>query len=1555
MTTSTVSASRRLISVVLGLALLAASALPYASVSADGTEVLSSQTIIAEADAYVQDGSFSGDNFGAATTLFAKLDVTSGFNREAFVRFDLSGVTEPIVEAKLRLSPVTVDLDSFFNLTRLVADDSWDETLLTWDTRPASSQLLGRWSPVAAVDVEVDVTTQVRAEAAGDGKISFLVASEADVGPLGTVEYGSRELVGSEPELVVTTTGSVESSGLAVSLAATASAPLGDQLNYDAAVANEGPSDAHGVVLSVTVPADVSISSVTASQGSGCSFDGQVASCAIDDLSFGAAATMLVETIVLNTATGSIQAQASAWSRHTDADPTDDDAVAATTISGAAFQAVDFVTGLNQPTSMAFAPDGRLFVTEKGGQLRVIKDGVLLPTPFVTVSAITFIEEGLLGVAFPPNFDTTGHVYVYYTTTGEVNRISRFTTSLAGDGDTADPNSEEVIFEVNVSSFGGAHNGGAIHFGPDGMLYVGVGDHAVPANAQDPNIPAGAILRLDAMNAPNIVPSDGLNLSGEVYSGGLRNPYTFAIDAVTGRILINDVGKADWEEVNSGQVGTPGLNYGWATCEGFCNSGFTNPVAAFPHPISQAVTGGVFSRGAALPSAYEGHYLVSDYLQGWMYRITPDNRVYGFMTGLDSPLDIDVAPDGKLYHISFTSNKIVEIVFTGSLNRAPTAVASAMPTNGFATLAVTFDASGSSDPDLDALSYEWDFGDGSPVSNLQTVVHSYTSNGTFIATLTVDDGNGGSDTDTIVITVGSTPPTATIDLPLVASTYSGGDTIAYSGTATDPEDGPLGASAFRWTIQFWHNDGFAHFHPYLGPIDAVTSGTFDAATVGETSPNVWYRVILEVTDSSGLTDTTFVDVSPITAQVTLDTVPTGLEVLLDSSPQTAPHVFTGVAGVTRNIGTTTTQTPAATTYTFLGWSDAGALSHDITTPSVDATFTASFNSAPVAQDLALNLNEDSFIDVTLSALDGETCELAFSVVTGPTSGVLGAITNQACISGSPNTDTATVTYTPNPDFTGADSFTYMGNDGTQDSAPATVTLTVDSITPPGTAFRMNVNGPDYTTADGRLFSSEQPFSPGSYGYIGSSVTRAFSGTIAGTTDDALYLTVRGSNSATLQLDFDGLAPGDYDVTLYFFAPTGDNPGDRVFDVQAEGTTVLDDFDIWTAAGASMTAHMETFTASVTDGRLDIDLMPGSRHAIISAVEVVSTAPALPNDPPAITSPPLTSATEDVLYTYDVDATDPDAGDTLTYALDAAPAGMTIDSSTGVIAWTPGNVDVGSHAVTARVTDAGGLFDTQTYTLDVANTNDPPTITSSPVTSASEDVLYTYDVDATDPDAGDTLTYSLDAAPAGMTIDLTTGVIAWTPTSAELGGHNVTARVEDLAGLFDTQAFTVDVGSASPALAFRVNAGGPSYTTLDGRTFVADQAFAAGSYGYIGGVTRTFAGDVAGTDDDALFLPVRGHSSTTVQYDFDGLPAGDYDVTLYFFALNGDDPGERVFDVLIEGVIVLDDFDIRAASGATLTAYTQTFTVTVADGMLDIDIVPGSLAAPVSAVEVTQAP
>jgi len=187
---------------------------------------------------------------------------------------------------------------------------------------------------------------------------------------------------------------------------------------------------------------------------------------------------------------------------------------------------------------------------------------------------------------------------------------------------------------------------------------------------------------------------------------------------------------------------------------------------------------------------------------------------------------------------------------------------------------------------------------------------------------------------------------------------------------------------------------------------------------------------------------------------------------------------------------------------------------------------------------------------------------------------------------------------------------------------------------------------------------------------------------------------------------------------------------------------------------------------------------------------VEEAPSV-NQPPIITSTPITTATINQTYAYNVNATDPD-GDTLTYSLTTTPPGMTINSTTGLINWTP--TSAGDYNVTVRVSD-GSLFDTQSFTIHVSEesepTNQAPNITSTPIATATVGAAYSYNVNATDPN-GDTLTYSLHTKPAGMTINSTTGLINWTPTSA--GDYNVTVRVSD-GSLFDPQSFTITVEPA----------------------------------------------------------------------------------------------------------------------------------------------------------------
>src|SRR6267143_1007907 len=201
------------------------------------------------------------------------------------------------------------------------------------------------------------------------------------------------------------------------------------------------------------------------------------------------------------------------------------------------FTETQIAGGLSGPTAMDFAPDGRLFVCLQGGQLRVIKNGALLATPFLTVTVDSSGERGLLGIAFDPNFQTNQFIYIYYTvpTTPRHNRVSRFTAN----GDVAVPNSELAILDLNPLSSATNHNGGAIHFGIDGKLYVAVGENANGANSQTLANLLGKMLR------------------------------------------INEVGQNTWEEIN---VGAAGANYGWPTTEGATSDpNFTTPLYFYGH------------------------------------------------------------------------------------------------------------------------------------------------------------------------------------------------------------------------------------------------------------------------------------------------------------------------------------------------------------------------------------------------------------------------------------------------------------------------------------------------------------------------------------------------------------------------------------------------------------------------------------------------------------------------------------------------------------------------------------------------------------------------------------------------------------------------------------------------------------------------------------------------------------------------------------------------------------------------------------------------------------
>ncbi len=243
-----------------------------------------------------------------------------------------------------------------------------------------------------------------------------------------------------------------------------------------------------------------------------------------------------------------------------------------------------WLAGLASATAFAQAPDGRLFVAEQGGALRVVKNGALLATPFATVAVDSAGERGLIGVALHPGFATNGFVYIYSTrSAGGVshNRISRFTAA----GDVAAAGSEVALVDLPNLSGATNHNGGGMHFGADGKLYVGVGDNANGAQAQNLALPFGKLLRF---NDDGSIPTDNpffatqAGFGRAVWAYGLRNPYTFAVQPGTGRIHINDVGETTWEEID---VGSAGANYGWPASEGPDNvgAGVTAPLFTYKH------------------------------------------------------------------------------------------------------------------------------------------------------------------------------------------------------------------------------------------------------------------------------------------------------------------------------------------------------------------------------------------------------------------------------------------------------------------------------------------------------------------------------------------------------------------------------------------------------------------------------------------------------------------------------------------------------------------------------------------------------------------------------------------------------------------------------------------------------------------------------------------------------------------------------------------------------------------------------------------------------------
>lgn len=611
-------------------------------------------------------------------------------------------------------------------------------------------------------------------------------------------------------------------------------------------------------------------------------------------------------------------------------------------------------TGLDRPTAMTIAPDGRVFVAEEKGRLRVIKNGVLLPKPFVTVRVYAHGERGLLGVVLDPDFERNHYVYIYYTARKPFahNRISRF----VADGDVAVKGSETVLLELPklVTEL---HNSGTLRFGPDGKLYVSVGENYIPAHAQSFANPFGKILRL---NKDGSIPADNpfynrtTGLARAIWALGLRNPFSFVFERGTGRMFINDVGHRTWEEINLGRAGA---NYGWPEVEGpIDHPQFDEPLYAYAHGGGPekgcAITGGAFYDPPTqlFPEEYHGTYLYSDYCNGWIRRFDPETgETFPFAGGIESPLGLTVADDGSLYYLPHHGGAVYQVRYTGS--RAPSISTQPADRRVAVTEPATFSVAVTG---AEPISYQWRR-NGAAIPGATGVDYTIPAavladhNARFDVVVKNSFGTATSRAAKLEVVDGHRPE-AVIEAPGQGTLYRAGDTIQFRGGATDVEDGSLPASALTWKIDFHHDE---HTHPFLLDTPGIAEGTFTIPRQGETAPNVWYRVYLSARDTSGLVSQAWVDVVPRHATLNLVSDPPGLQLTLDGTPYATPLAELGVVGVIRSLGAVSPQALGDDLYELVAWSDGGAATHDVVTPDADTTWTATFRKVEKAHGIGL--------------------------------------------------------------------------------------------------------------------------------------------------------------------------------------------------------------------------------------------------------------------------------------------------------------------------------------------------------------------------------------------------------------------------------------------------------------------------------------------------------------------------------------------------------------------------------------------------------------------------
>jgi glucose/arabinose dehydrogenase/PKD repeat protein len=600
------------------------------------------------------------------------------------------------------------------------------------------------------------------------------------------------------------------------------------------------------------------------------------------------------------------------------------------------------------PTGLAMTPDGRLLVTTQQGRLYVNQNGAWTAQPALDLATAPRLvcdqfERGLESVAVDPAFASNNYIYVFYTWAGpdnsctsntrEQHRVVRYT--LSNNLATA----PQIILQ-NIDSPNGNHNGGMVQFGADGKLYVSTGDGGgTPERSRSKRNLNGKILRI---NADGSIPNDnpfyndagalacgGVVFNGaseqngvcrEIFAYGLRNPFKFSFRQGTNEFYINDVGQSTWEEIS---LGAAGADYGWNVREGFCvaNSttncgappaGMSNPLFAYSHANGYcSINGGAFA-GPEWPAPYGGAYYFGDWCKSDIYRLAPNGNAYSrslFHTSSQSggllALLYDV-PTRAMYYTQ-GGGRVGRIRYTAANNRPPVALATVDRTSGPLPMTAQFNASDSNDPDGDALSYGWDFGDGSPVSAEQNPQHTYTSYGVFTATLVVTDTKGAASTPVALqLTPGNSVPTVVLT-PTLPGPYRVGDVVTLTMSANDAQDGIVPESEMTLSVRLHHlsqaNPQSNHTHPYAARAgSSVITFTMPPPEDLDAAPGSFLLVSGTAMDTLGASGEMTFTVQPLRIPVTLASQPDRLRLQANERVITTTASITGWHGMSLTLG-----------------------------------------------------------------------------------------------------------------------------------------------------------------------------------------------------------------------------------------------------------------------------------------------------------------------------------------------------------------------------------------------------------------------------------------------------------------------------------------------------------------------------------------------------------------------------------------------------------------------------------------------------------------------------